>query len=809
MIDNSVILINQLRATLGKMEVALGAIVEAIVWTDDQGRVHWSNTTFDRLVNQQRFQVLGTSLFNLLPLEQHGQELSLELHPLSKILNGQANVNGIYEFQQASKSLVLEISSTRLVFHGQQTSAIIVIRDITERQRFEQRQSMQFAVTQVLAESTTIESAIPKLLQAICCGTGWELGAMWQQEPNTNLLRWESSWQNPFLEATEFAEINRKITFNPGIGLPGRVWATGKPAWITDVLTDGNFPRATFAAQARLHGAFAFPIFNGDEVTGVMEFFSRHPRQPDEDFIRLMLDVSSQINQFTERIRAKVLLEKERKFLSAVLNTVEAGIIACNPEEKVTLFNQAALDFYEISSPPSSVSQWIQNYDFYLPNGETKILPHERPLLRGLTGEQISNLEMMIISKAGKVHTVLASVQPIVDTLGKNLGAVLVMHDITERKQAEQERAQLVREQAARAEAEAAQQRITNILESITDGFISLDQAWCFTYLNREAEKLVNFKQQNRQTLIGKNIWQMFPGLVGSQFYKESHRALTEQVTVNLEEFFQILNKWFEIHIYSASEGLSIYFQDITEWKQAEVEIQKALEQEKELMELKSRFITTASHEFRTPLTTILTSSEILKAYNDRFTEAQKVKHLDRIQISVKEMTRLMEDILFLGKAEADRIECHLVNLNLKEFCREILEEMELIDKNNHQFVFDYQGSFSSVELDEKLMRQVLVNLLSNAIKYTPSRKNIYFKVISEAEQVTFQVQDEGIGIPTVDQQHLFKRFHRASNVGTISGTGLGMAIVKKAVDAQGGKISFETEVNVGTTFTVCVPIRI
>jgi|GEM_PF-2262700 len=808
MIDNSAILVNQLRATLGKMEVALGAIVEAIVWTDEQGRVHWSNTTFDRLVNQQRFKVLGASLFDLLPLEQHGHTLSPELHPLSQILNGQSNVTGVYEFQQADKSLVLEISSSRLVFQGQQTSAIVVIRDITERQRAEQRQTMRFAVTGILAESTTIEAAIPKLLQTICSGTGWELGAMWQRDFNTNVLRWEGSWYSPFLEAADFEHISQQITFTPGIGLPGRVWATGQPAWITDVLTDSNFPRASFAERAKLQGAFAFPLFSGHEVTGVMEFFSRHSRQPDEDLLRLMVDIGSQINQFAERIRAETALDKERKFLHAVLNTVEAGIIACDPEGRITLFNQAALDFYGISSSPESAEKWIQDFDFYLPNSGSKITPEKKPLLRGLQGEQISNLEMMIVPQTGRIRIVLASVQPIVDASGKNLGAVLAMHDITERKQAEQARAQLVREQAARAEAEAAQQRIHNILESITDGFISLDQSWCLTYLNSEAEYFFRLKQQRRDNLTGKNIWEVFPEIVGSKFYEECHRAMAEQITVNLEELCLILNQWLDIHIYSSAEGLSIYFHNVTERKQAEIEIQKALEQEKELMELKSRFITIASHEFRTPLTTILTSSDLLKAYNHKFSNDQKVKHLDRIQTAVKDMTLLMEDVLFIGKAEAERLESNPILLNIEGFCRDILEELELIDNKKHHFILAFHGKNKFAELDENLTRQILINLLNNAIKYSPPEKTIQLEIIVEQEQVIFEVKDEGIGIPLADQQHIFEQFHRASNVGTISGTGLGMAIIKKAVELQAGTISFESEVGVGTTFTVCLPTQ-
>ena len=469
MLDNSAGLINQLRATLGKMEVALGAIVEAIVWTDNLGRVHWSNATFDRLVNQQRFQVLGESLLKLLPLEQQGENIPSELHPLSMILRGQRNVNGVYEFQQADKRLVLEISSTRIEFKGQEACAVFVIRDITQAQKATERQAIQFAVTRILTESSTLSEAIPKLLEAICHGTGWEVGAMWQVDTNANLLRCEATFHNPKLEAADFENITCQTTFTSGIGLPGRVWASGQPAWLTHIGTDSNFPRAPVAAETRLHGAFAFPILNDrTQVTGVMEFFSRHPKEPDEDLLRVMIDIGSQINQFASRRRAEASLYKEQKFLNAVLNGVETGIIACDSEGLITVFNRAVLNFHGVSSPPKTVTQWLEEYDFYFSGSKTKINSEENPLLQPLLGKQISNLEIIIVPQAGTTRTFLASVQPIFDANVKNLGAVLALHDITERKIAETERAQLLTEQAARSEAEAANRMKDDFLATLS-----------------------------------------------------------------------------------------------------------------------------------------------------------------------------------------------------------------------------------------------------------------------------------------------------------------------------------------------------
>lgn len=305
------------------------------------------------------------------------------------------------------------------------------------------------------------------------------------------------------------------------------------------------------------------------------------------------------------------------------------------------------------------------------------------------------------------------------------------------------------------------------------------------------------------------------------------------------------------IELISASTELGLMIQR----KQAEGEIRKALEKEKELTELKSRFISMTSHEFRTPLTTIHSSAELLEHYSYKWTEERKLTHLFRIQSSVKHMTKLLNDVLILGKAEADKIELNLVSLNLEDFCHNLVEELQLNDNSQHNIVFTWDWRLGTEQrkgiqeengagvplktaaienasnhvqeenrilapglhptmlkppqsyMDEKLLRQILENLLSNAIKYSSSGSRVEFTLSYLETQVVFQIRDRGIGIPSEDQQRLFETFHRATNVGTIAGTGLGLAIVKKCVDLHQGQIAVESEIGVGTTFTVTLPI--
>ncbi len=246
---------------------------------------------------------------------------------------------------------------------------------------------------------------------------------------------------------------------------------------------------------------------------------------------------------------------------------------------------------------------------------------------------------------------------------------------------------------------------------------------------------------------------------------------------------------------------------DITQRKRAEAEMQSALAKEKELHELKSRFVSMTSHEFRTPLTTIMFSAELIQKYGLKWTQEKKDRHLWRIQTSVNQMTQLLDDVLIIGQAEAKKLDFNPHPLDLNQFCGDLVEEMQnLTDK--HAIIFNSKLDCTCAKMDEKLLRHIFSNLLANAIKYTPAGGAINFELTSFQNKAIFRLQDSGIGIPKCDRAQLFDSFHRASNVGTISGTGLGLAIVKKSVDLHGGSINVESEVGVGTTFEVTLPLH-
>jgi PAS domain S-box-containing protein len=246
---------------------------------------------------------------------------------------------------------------------------------------------------------------------------------------------------------------------------------------------------------------------------------------------------------------------------------------------------------------------------------------------------------------------------------------------------------------------------------------------------------------------------------------------------------------------------------DITERKQAEERLRQAFEKEKELGELKSRFVSMASHEFRTPLATILALTETLSAYRHTLADDQIEQRLNKIQIQIGHLKNIMDDVLQLSRLQARRFEFNPVKLNLDALCRSVLDEFQSRPDVTHRLLYSCDDTLREVSLDKKLMRQIISNLVSNAIKYSPKDKTVAVSLKYIDESLVLGVRDEGIGIPEADLKHLFEPFHRAANVGAIPGTGLGLVIMKESVELHGGTIGVESQVGVGTTFTVNIPI--
>jgi PAS domain S-box-containing protein len=245
----------------------------------------------------------------------------------------------------------------------------------------------------------------------------------------------------------------------------------------------------------------------------------------------------------------------------------------------------------------------------------------------------------------------------------------------------------------------------------------------------------------------------------------------------------------------------------LTEIEKSRTELKEALEKEKELNELKSRFLSMASHEFRTPLTTILSSASLISEYNEADQKDKRTRHVDRIKSAVGNLNNILGDFLSLSKIEEGKVEAQFRKFNIRELIEEVHSEIKGICKQGQQIIHVHNGN-NFVELDPKLIKNILINLVSNAIKFSEENKNVYITTSVNKDYIRLVVKDDGMGISNDDKTHLFQRFFRGENAGNIQGTGLGLNIVSKYVELMNGRIEVESELEKGTTFTIIFQIN-
>ena len=296
-----------------------------------------------------------------------------------------------------------------------------------------------------------------------------------------------------------------------------------------------------------------------------------------------------------------------------------------------------------------------------------------------------------------------------------------------------------------------------------------------------------------------------------------------EKIKLNIEETLKGKHCSFEIefnnqcylvnttplmNLENKIEQILMVYNNITLQKNVELEILNTLKKEQELSELKSRFISMASHEFRTPLSAILSSAILIEKLNAPGKEDKRLKHVSKIRSNVKNLVVILNDFLSLSKLQEGKVIAQPSLFDLIDFSKSIVEEMESVKKSGQAIHLKCEAPKIDVFLDHKLMQHVLFNLLSNAIKYSEEGKTIVVKIKIENDHVFIAIIDEGIGIPKEEIEHMFQRFYRANNTTNIEGTGLGLNIVKQYTELMGGTIKIESILNIGSTFNIQLPLK-
>ena len=376
---------------------------------------------------------------------------------------------------------------------------------------------------------------------------------------------------------------------------------------------------------------------------------------------------------------------------------------------------------------------------------------------------------------------------------------------------------------AAQESLRRSEERYRSVVEHLGEGMVVV-QGTRFVFVNSRAAEIAEMSVEDM--LREGYLHRIHPDDRPIVDERRRRRLAGEAVT-NRYEIRLLLPKagvrWIDIGVtivpWDRGPGTLIFFSDVTERKALEARLTSSLQEraatlesslrrQSELNELRSRFVSMTSHEFRTPLASIQSSAELLRDYGDRLPAPEREQIFQTIEDSVRRMTGMLERVLQIGRAEARMLEFKPKALDLVPLCIALAQEaLGAQPLTDGRLVTDFPGAVTG-QFDATLVRHIVVNLLSNAIKYSPAGGDIHFRITQVSQYCCLEVSDKGIGIPASELPHLFEAFHRASNVGAIHGTGLGLAIVKNSVELHGGRIEVRSEPGQGARLQVWLPTQ-
>jgi PAS domain S-box-containing protein len=825
-----------LRESEARKAAVLEAALDAIITINHEGKVMEFNPAAERTFGYSRSQVLGQSLAELLIppslRERHYRGLAHYLATgAGPVLNQRIEMPAL---RADGTEFLVELAITPIVTGGPPLFTAY-LRDITERKRHDQRRAARLAITQVLTEAAGLRQAAPRMLQAVCESLEWDVGALWRVDHQAKLLHCVEVWHRPGVQVPEFAATSRQRTFPPGVGLPGRVWSSGKPAWIPDIVNDTNFPRAPIAAQEGLHGAFGVPVLLGQECLGVVEFFSHQIREPDADLLEMMATLGGQIGQFMERQRAEEALRAVTQQLQIVTDSMAAPVTRCSRDLRYVWVSKAVAAW--ICRPPEQiVGRPIR--DILGPEAFEQLLPHFQQVLSGERVEYEAEVNYRGIGRRW-IHAVYT---PTLDAAGVPDGWVAVVLDITERKRVEDS----LRFLADASATLAALVDYESTLQKVAGLAVPHFADWCAVDIvepGGSSHRLAVVHTDPAKVKLAQELHERYPPdpdsphglaqvlrtgksdmmadipdtLLVQGARDEKHLRLLREL--GLKSFMSVplkgRGKLLGVVTFVTAESGRRYTQHDLAFaeelaRRAAIAIENArlYAELKEADRHKDEFLAMLAHELRNPLAPISNALHIMKQRGVEAAVVQQVR--DMAERQVQHLARLLDDLLDVSRISRGKIELRCEALDVALVVNRSVEAVRsLYAERHHHLTVALPPEPLQVEGDLTRLEQVLTNLLNNAAKYTDPGGKVWLTAEREGGEAVIRVRDTGIGIAPDMLPRVFDLFIQAERRLDRSqgGVGIGLTLVKRLMELHRGRIEAHSPgLGRGSEFVVRLP---
>jgi PAS domain S-box-containing protein len=724
------------RHSEARHQTFLEMTLDSIVTVDDAGTILEFNRAAERTFRCSADDVLGRELTDVLIPQPWRDWYRSAFHAFAA--TGDGPLEGqrvrIAGQRQDGTTFPAEVSITRLP-NGNASILTLYFHDLTDRTWSERRRMTRYTVTRILAETESPDEAIPNIMEAICNGLEWDWAACWARAPGSTEMRIELTWRREGIEAGALEIASRQHSFNPGHAFLGEVWTRRRAGWVEDIEQHETFMRKDAARACGFRSVAAMPVLGRNEVIGIIEFHSQQRREPDDELLRLLDSLGSQVGQFIERKQ----VEEERVQLLQREQVARADAEAA--ERRLSFLAEASAQL------ASSL-----DYEATLANVARLAVP-----------KLADYCAIDMLSDDGTIRSLeIADIDPQKEAIGRELQA-----------------ANPVDPESDNPVAQVMRTGRPLLFQEVDDDVLRL-----FDPSGGEYFKILR--------ALG-NDSAMYVPLIARG------RTIGVISFVSAESGYQ----------YGSSD-LALA-QELARRAAIAIDNARLYREAQDAVRVREEFLSIASHELKTPLTTVKGYGQLISRLLQRSSiDRSRIRHLvDQLQEQLGRFEVLIADLLDISRIQQGRLELRTEIVDMVALVHNVIDRFDNPAETNpiHRIRVECPDRVEG-RWDPGRMDQVLTNLISNAVKYSPDGGEIVVRVaLDSADWVRVSIDDPGIGIPEEDQARLFRPFARSEHVHrAISGVGLGLYITRQIVERHGGTIEIESEVGVGSKFTVILP---